>query len=223
VLAIAGTLAFVLRERRAGDPIVSLPMLTSPMLAVAAGGLFLCTAALFSVTVFVPILLQASAGYSPTAAGLLLASMMVGITLATRTAGRRIAAGAQLRRFPLFGATTMAVALVALGLLASAAPPVAVAATLVVFGAGFGLTSQLLVVAVQNSVDRRQIGVATATTAFFRALGGASGAAVLSAVFAAQRGSVGHAAGATFLMAAGFAALAAVVLVRLPRDQREEP
>src|SRR5256885_14504321 len=60
---------------------------------------------------------------------------------------------------------------------------------IVVFGLGFGMATQILVVAVQNSVDRRELGVATATTSFFRALGGAVGAAVLGAVFAAHAGS----------------------------------
>jgi MFS family permease len=82
-------------------------------------------------------------------------------------------------------------------------------------------------VAVQNSVERRELGVATATTGFFRALGGAVGAAVLGAVFAAQAGSpdgVGHAQRAdvidgvqsVFLVAAPLAALALLVVLRLP-------
>ena len=50
------------------------------------------------------------------------------------------------------------------------------------FGLGFGMVTQVLIVAVQNSVERRELGVATATTGFFRALGGAVGAAVLGAV-----------------------------------------
>ena len=61
------------------------------------------------------------------------------------------------------------------------------------FGLGFGMVAQVLIVAVQNSVERRELGVATATTGFFRALGGAVGAAVLGAVFAAQRRRVGAA------------------------------
>jgi MFS family permease len=95
-----------------------------------------------------------------------------------------------------------------------------------VFGLGFGMVTQILVVAVQNSVDRRELGVATATTGFFRALGGAAGAAVLGAVFAAQAGARGGAdvaradviAGvqAVFLVAAPLAALALLVVLRLP-------
>src|SRR5262249_55890040 len=47
---------------------------------------------------------------------------------------------------------------------------------------------QVLTAAVQNSVERRQLGVAMATTTFFRGLGGALGAAALGAVFAARAG-----------------------------------
>ena len=98
-----------------------------------------------------------------------------------------------------------------------------------VFGLGFGMVTQVLIVAVQNSVDRRELGVATATTGFFRALGGAVGAAVLGAVFAAQAGA--HASEgpthalradvidgvqAVFLVAAPLAALALVVVLWLP-------
>ena len=97
------------------------------------------------------------------------------------------------------------------------------------FGLGFGMVTQVLIVAVQNSVERRELGVATATTGFFRALGGAVGAAVLGAVFAAQAGAhatdgIAHAVRAdvidgvqaVFLVAAPLAALALLVVLRLP-------
>ena len=94
------------------------------------------------------------------------------------------------------------------------------------FGLGFGMVTQVLIVAVQNSVDRRELGVATATTGFFRALGGAVGAAVLGAVFAARAGAHGAAhmlradvidgVQAVFLVAAPLAALALLIVLRLP-------
>src|SRR3954453_14260504 len=210
-IALFGTLAFALRERRAQDPIVPLTMLGAPAVRVASLGMFLVTAALFGVTVFVPVLLQVSAGLSPTEAGLLLATMTIGVTLATAAAGRRIARTGRMRRLPVVGAAVMAAALAGLALNAPSASVGVVIAALVVFGAGFGLTSQLLVAAVQNSVPRAQIGVATGTTSFFRAFGGATGAAALGAVFAGSNGGVGHATQTALFVAAGIAALAAGV------------
>jgi hypothetical protein len=112
----------------------------------------------------------------------------------------------------------MACALVVLALNAPSASVGVVIAGLLAFGAGFGLTTQLLVAAVQNSVARTQIGVATATTTFFRAFGGAAGAAALGAVFAAGSGGVGNAVQTALFAAAGIAALAAGVLTALPPD-----
>jgi EmrB/QacA subfamily drug resistance transporter len=216
VLAIAGAVAFVMREQGASDPVVPLALLAAPVVRVASAGMFLVTAALFGVTVFIPVLLQASAGLSPTQAGLVLAAMTIGLTIATTLAGRRIARTGRMRRLPVLGAAVMALALVVLALDAPSASAGIVVAGLVVFGGGFGLTSQLLVAAVQNGVKRTQIGVATATTTFFRAFGGATGAATLGAVFASAGQDVGVAVQTALFVAAGIAALAAAVLAALP-------
>jgi EmrB/QacA subfamily drug resistance transporter len=223
VVAVVGVIAFVLRERRAQDPVVPLQMLAAPAVRIASIGMFLVTAALFGVTVFIPVLLQASAGLSPTEAGLLLATMTIGLTFATAAAGRRIAHTGRMRRLPVLGAGLMALALIGLALNAPSASVGVVIAGLLVFGAGFGLTSQLLVAAVQNAVPRTQIGTATATTTFFRAFGGATGAAALGAVFAASGDGVGIAVQAALFVAAGVAALAALVLTALPAAVDREP
>jgi MFS family permease len=127
----------------------------------------------------------------------------------------------------------MTAALALLAALAADPARLATAIGLALFGLGFGMVTQILIVAVQNSVDRRQLGVATAATGFFRALGGAVGAAVLGAVFAAQTGSRVSQAGvhalgaalrgeiidgvqAVFLIAAALTGLALLVVLRLP-------
>jgi EmrB/QacA subfamily drug resistance transporter len=217
-LAVATAAGFAVRERRAADPVVPLALLATPTVRVAAAALFLATAALFAITVFIPVLLQVAAGFSPTDAGLVLATMTIGITLATAYAGRRVARTGRLRRLPVLGASLMAVALGVLALDAPSASLAIVVVGLLLFGTGFGLTSQLLIVAVQNGVDRRQIGVATATTSFFRAFGGAAGAAALGAIFAAGSRPVGEAVQRTLFVAAAVAATAALVACALPSD-----
>jgi EmrB/QacA subfamily drug resistance transporter len=232
-LLLAG--ALVLRERRADDPIVPLEMLRTPTVAVASAALFLAIATMFAITVFVPLFLQTTTGASPTEAGLLLIPMMLGITASTTLSGRLIARTGRYKRFPIAGLGLMTVALVLLAALAGDPSQVATGVGLLVFGLGFGMVTQVLIVAVQNSVDRRELGVATAATGFFRALGGAVGAAVLGAVFAAQAGSAASEGGAralagaaragvidgvqgVFLVAAPLAALALIIVLRLPES-----
>jgi EmrB/QacA subfamily drug resistance transporter len=236
--------ALILRERQASDPIVPLDLLRTRVVAVASIVMFLSTAALFAINVFVPLFLQTTTGASPTQAGLLLVPMMVGITLSTTLAGRSITRTGRYKRFPVAGLGLMTLALALLAAVAGAPSRTTTGLGLAVFGLGFGMVGQVLLVAVQNGVDRRQLGVAMATTSFFRALGGAVGAAVLGAVFAARVGTRGSSGAVTqlghgartdiidgvqtvFIVAAPVAAVALLVMLLLeevpllgPRDVR---
>ena len=222
---IAATLvlsaALVVQERRAADPIVPLRLLRTRTVALVSTALFLAIAALFSVTVFVPLYLQTVTGASPTEAGLLLVPAMLGITVSTTLAGRIISRTGRYKRFPVAGLALMTAALVGLAVVAGDPSRLATGIALVAFGLGFGMVTQVLVTAVQNSVERRELGVATATTGFFRALGGAVGAAVLGAVFAAHtdasvvRADVIDGVQTVFVVAAALSALALVAVVAL--------
>jgi EmrB/QacA subfamily drug resistance transporter len=222
--------SLVLRERRAADPIVPLGLLRSRAVAVSSVALFLTTAALFSVNVFVPLFLQTTTGATPTQAGLLLIPMMAGLTLSTNFAGRSIERTGRYKRFPLVGLALMTASLGMLAAVAAHPSRVTTGIGIAVFGLGFGMVGQVLIVAVQNSVDRRQLGVAMATTNFFRALGGAVGSAVLGAVFASTGGSgraeVIDGVQTVFLVAAPIAVLALLVVLGLkevPLEGRRVP
>ena len=67
-----------------------LHLLRTRTVAVASAALFLTTAALFAINVFVPLFLQVTTGATPTQAGLLLVPMMIGIAVSTNVAGRWI-------------------------------------------------------------------------------------------------------------------------------------
>src|SRR4051812_12104564 len=207
--------ALVARERRVADPVVPVALLRTRTVAVVSAGLFLTTAALFAVNVFVPLFLQATTGATPTQAGLLLVPMMIGITLSTNVAGRVIARTGRYKAFPVAGLTTMTAALVFLAVVAGHPSRTTTALGLTVFGLGFGVVGQVLIVAVQNEVDRRQIGVAMAATTFFRGLGGAAGAAALGAVFAAHADLTSGVA-AVFAVAATLSAAGLLLSLALP-------
>lgn len=235
-VASAGLAAgLAMRERRAADPIVPLDLLRTPAVAIASAGLFLATGALFAINVFVPLFLQAATGATPTEAGLLLVPAMLGIALSTNYAGRAISRTGRYKRYPVVGLALMTVALVWLAVVVHSPSRLTTGIGLAAFGLGFGMVGQVLIVAVQNAVDRRRLGIAMATTSFFRGLGGAVGAAALGAVFAARVGPTGvsgagdtvgaigeslradviDAVGLVFIVAASIAALALAVVLRL--------
>ena len=83
---------------------------------------------------------------------------------------------------PITGSLVVGVALVALSRLAVDTSYGLLAVMMFAFGAGLGFTMQVVVTAVQNSVDRRNMGVATASVAFFRTMGGAVGTALFGAI-----------------------------------------
>ena len=60
---------------------------------------------------------------------------------------------------------------------------------MVVLGLGLGMVMQVLVLAVQNSVDYRMLGVATSGSTLFRQIGGSIGVAAFGAIFANRLGS----------------------------------
>src|SRR3954462_8438563 len=153
--ALAARLAagFVARERRAEDPVVPLDMIKAPAVAIAAIALFLATAALFSVTVFVPLFLQVATGATPTEAGLLLVPMTVGTTISTALSGRAIARTGRYKRYPVTGLALMTAALLGLAGVATSGSRLLTDLCLLAFGAGFGMVTQVLVVAVQNAVE----------------------------------------------------------------------
>jgi hypothetical protein len=65
-----------------------------------------------------------------------------------------------------------------------------------IFGVGLGFNMQPVILAVQNAVDPREMGVATASVTFFRQMGGTLGAAVfLSILFSTVTANITSAVG----------------------------
>jgi EmrB/QacA subfamily drug resistance transporter len=188
-LAVAGVTllaAFVARERRAAEPILPLRLFRDPVFGVVSAALFLTTLAFFAVIVFMPLFLQVVTRASATDSGLLLLPLLLAATTSTMLSGRLISRTGRYKVFPVAGLALMAAGLLLLSRMTAATSQATASLLLVVFGFGFGMVSQVLTVAIQNAVDRRDLGIATASANLFRSLGGSVGVAVFGAVFAAR-------------------------------------
>ena len=149
---------------------------------------------------------------------MLLLPLLLAATAATAVAGRVISRTGRYKAFPVCGLALMTAGLLLLSTMGAGTSRVVASAFLVVFGIGFGMVSQVLVVVVQNGVERRDIGIATASANLFRALGGSIGVALYGAVLAARLdapGGVADAVPAVFLVAAPIAALALLTVLFL--------
>ena len=186
VAAVAMLVAFVVQERRAPEPILPLRLFRDPVFDVVSAVLFLTTCAFFAAIVFTPLYLQVVTGASATDSGLLLLPMLLAGTASTAISGRLISRTGRYKRFPVAGLAIMAIGLFLLSRMDTTTPRATTALYMVVFGLGFGLVSQVLTVAIQNAVDRRDIGIATGSANLFRALGGSVGVALFGAIFAAR-------------------------------------
>jgi predicted MFS family arabinose efflux permease len=213
----------VARERRAPEPILPLRLFRNPVFDVVSATLFLTTLAFFAVIVFMPVYLQVVAGVSATDSGLLLLPLLFAATTSTALSGRVISRTGRYKVFPVTGLALMTAGLLLLAQIGTGTAQATVALLLVVFGAGFGMVSQVLMVAIQNAVDRSDLGIATASANLFRSLGGSVGVAVFGAIFAGRidgtvrtsPDAVAHALTTVFLAAAPVAALGALVVLTL--------
>jgi len=188
VVSVAMVGAVVWWERRAPEPIFPPHVFALPVVKAALGMTFFVTAAMFAVIIYIPVYLQLVHGASPTASGVELLPLMIGMLTTSIGSGRLVTRFGRYKVFPVVGSATMAVGawlLTHLGLHTSLA---AASGYMVVFGVGMGMTLQIVVVAVQNAVERRDIGSATSSVSFFRNIGAACGSALLGTILFSRLG-----------------------------------
>ena len=216
VAAIALLGGFVAQELRAPEPIMPPRLFREPTFAVVTVALFLTGCAFFAAIVFMPVFLQLATGASATESGMLLLPMLLSGTGATALSGRAISRTGRYKAFPVAGLALMATGLYLMSTLDASASYALTSLYMVVFGVGFGCVTQVLVLAVQNGVERRDIGIATGSTNLFRALGGSVAVALYGSILAGGlHKGVAKALHPVFLIAAGVAVLAMVTVLWL--------
>ena len=177
---------FVLVELRATEPIIPMRLFRNSIFSVANSFGFLIGAAMFGVMTFLPVYLQIVKGMSPTESGLAMVPMLAGLFTTSIGGGRVMARTGRYRWYPTIGASLVIVAVVLLSTLGTTTPYWFAGLAMFVMGAGLGFTMQVLVIAVQNSVARTEIGVATSSVQFFRQMGGSFGAALFGAILSSR-------------------------------------
>ena len=188
-LLIGGILlavAFVFVELRAEEPIIPMPLFGKPVFRWSTLFAFLIGMAMFGGIVYLPLYLQVVRGYTPSQSGLGLLPMILGLLITSIGSGLLITRTGRYKIFPTIGASLVLVSLVLLSQVEATTSFPEFALFIFLLGAGLGFTMQTIVVAVQNDVDRRDLGSATSGVTFFRMMGGAFGTAIFGAVLSVR-------------------------------------
>ncbi|TAM85462.1 MAG: MFS transporter [Jatrophihabitans sp.] len=213
VFAVSGVLlaGFVLAERRAVEPVLPLWIFRYRTLVGANLAAFGVGAVVIGFSAYIPTFAQGVLLTGPLLAGFVLAALSVGWPIASALSGR-LYLRAGFRDTALAGSAVLLIGTIVCWWLPQRSHLVAVAAVCFVTGAGLGLVSTPVIVAVQSVVGWERRGVLTGTNMFFRSLGSAVGAAIFGAIANtvllrefrnppdALRGRLPHSADATALV-----------------------
>jgi EmrB/QacA subfamily drug resistance transporter len=194
VIGLAGAtgvlFAICVVQQRATREAILPPRLFTNVFVAANAINILMSAIAFGLLVLIPLYLQLVFRLSASEAGVILIPLMAAGTIGAIIAGRITAVTGRYKFLPIVGMILQVVGVLLLARSDGATDPWVICAFIAICGFGSGLIGPTTMVAVQNNVDARDLGAATASISFFRSMGGALGVPLVSTVLVASLDSV---------------------------------
>ncbi|MEU6974402.1 MULTISPECIES: MDR family MFS transporter [unclassified Streptomyces] len=222
-LAVGGVLAlaaFLFVETRAGDPIMPLHIFRSRNFTLMSLIGFITGFVMFGAVLFLPLFQQSVQGASATNSGLLLLPMLLSMMVVSLVVGRVTTNSGKYKLFPIVGGALMVTGLYLLSTMDTDTTRFVSGVYMAVLGAGMGFLMQITMLVAQNSVEMKDMGVASSSTTLFRTLGSSFGVAIMGALFTNKVQDEMAASGGGAATAHS-AQLDAASLARLPEAVRE--
>lgn len=190
VTGVVGIILFILIERKMGESaLIPLSIFKSQTFARTQVMGFIIGAGMFGGMIVIPLIIQVVYGVSPTLTGFMMLPMVFGMMTATITAGRVTAKTGKYRFFFNTGTATLFLGYLYMVVFLKADIQLwVVAIGMILIGLGLGQLMQTTMVASQNSVEAKDIGVATSSATFFRQMGGTMGVAIFMSMLFSQVG-----------------------------------
>ncbi len=184
--ALVLTLAFLYQETRAEEPILPLRLFKNHTFTVTSILGFIIGAGMFGAIVMLPLYLQLVKGNTATTSGLKLIPFMLGIVSMSITSGKLITKHGHYKRYPIMGLALMTLGILLMSTLNETTPFWRLSIFAILIGGGLGLSMQTIVIALQNSVDFKDMGVSTSSNTFFRSIGSTIGVAIFGSIYTSR-------------------------------------
>ncbi|MGK5534334.1 MDR family MFS transporter, partial [Streptomyces sp. URMC 129] len=186
VVGVVALAAFLRVEARAADPVLPLHLFRSRNFTLVAVIGFISGLVMFGAIVYLPLFQQAVQGASATNSGLLLLPMLLAMTVVSLLVGRATTRTGRYRIYPLVGSALMVTGLLLLSRMDTGTSRITSGVCMALFGAGLGFLLQITMLVAQNSVELKDMGVASSTSTLSRTLGSSFGVAVMGALFTSR-------------------------------------
>jgi EmrB/QacA subfamily drug resistance transporter len=183
VVAVLATGAFLAVEARAAEPILPLHVFRNGNFSLSISMSFLLGLAMFGALTFLPLYQQTVQHASATGSGLLLIPLMLGSTVTSLIGGQVTTKTGRYKALPIIGGAIMATALFLLTRLGPETSQLTSGIYFAIMGIGMGFLMQITTLVVQNSVDPRDMGVASSSRTFFQQIGGSIGVSLFGVIF----------------------------------------
>lgn len=170
--------ALVFVESRAAEPIIPLHVFRNSVFTWSTIASFFMNMAMISVLIYVPVYAQGVLGVSATESGLILIPMNVVLFTAGIVVGNLTSRTGHYKEFAVAGTVVQVIGALLMLRLAQHTSRFELTAVTALYGLGLGMSFQIYTLAVQNAVQRRDLGVATSAVQFFRNIGSTLGTAI---------------------------------------------
>ncbi|MEU9339292.1 MDR family MFS transporter [Streptomyces sp. NPDC048290] len=182
-IGVAALVGFVFWQTRAPEPILPLHIFRSRNFTLMSVIGFVTGFVMFGATLFLPLYQQSVQGASATNSGLLLLPMLGAMLVTSMVAGRVTTNTGRYKVFPLVGGVLMTTGLFLLAQMDTGTSRLTSGIYMAVLGLGMGCLMQITMLVAQNSVEMKDMGVASSSTTLFRTLGSSFGVAIMGALF----------------------------------------
>ena len=180
--AAAALAMFTYAEFRTEEPLLPMGLFRNRIFAVSALVTFLTGIAMFGSLSYIPLFVQGVIGSSATNSGLVLMPMMIAMAISSTITGQIMSRLGRYRFLGVGGLTIMVAGMFLLAQMDVNATTFIARRNMVVMGIGLGMSLPLFMLAVQNAVPHRVMGISTSTMQFLRAVGGTMGVAIMGSL-----------------------------------------
>ena len=185
-ISAAMPVAFVLIESRAKEPVLPLGIFRNAVVSLGTVNMFVTGIAMFGVISFVPLFVQGALGASATRSGSVTMPMTIAMVVTSLLAGQAVSRMGRYKWQGVLGSVFVTLGIFLLSRMTVDTSGLEVSLNMVVMGLGIGMGMPVFTVAVQNAVPHRLLGVVSASSQFFRQMGGMLGVAILGAALTAR-------------------------------------